>query len=196
METATVTKIRVRIEHDECADDPIGDWDGQWKFYQFDSGWKHYADRETVLARDEDGNLEDFELVVRLAAGLAFPVHRYEHGLCQWSQGGDVDDCDGMLIWEDPIEDLGPESIEDRRKDAQWFLDIHTDWCNGSVYGYVIEKITEDECEDEEEEIDSAWGFFGTDSDYMLEEIESAIRRAGCESLEIEYTGDCAWLAK
>jgi hypothetical protein len=49
------------------------------------------------------------------------------------------------------------------RKRARQACDAYTQWCNGEVYGYEVERISA--CpgcgSDQAEAVDSCWGFFG-----------------------------------
>jgi hypothetical protein len=52
------------------------------------------------------------------------------------------------------------------RKRARQACDAYTQWCNGDVYGYEIERLTTcPSCGSEETAaVDSCWGFYGLDS--------------------------------
>ncbi len=51
------------------------------------------------------------------------------------------------------------------RKRARQACDAYTQWCNGDVYGYQVERITTcAHCGGESKEsLDSCWGFYGLD---------------------------------
>ncbi len=66
------------------------------------------------------------------------------------------------MIWENPPEDMGAKTAEDRRKDAQGQLDEYNCWANGQVYGYEMKTAGG-------REKDSCWGFYGMD--YILKDL-------------------------
>jgi hypothetical protein len=51
------------------------------------------------------------------------------------------------------------------RKRARQACDVYSQWCNGDVYGYQVERVTAcDHCGGEDAElVDSCWGFYGRD---------------------------------
>ena len=55
---------------------------------------------------------------------------------------------------------------------------IYDDYLRGEVYGFVLEKKEVCACcgRIEYEEIDSCWGFYGTDLEYMKYEIPKEYR--------------------
>lgn len=51
-------------------------------------------------------------------------------------------------------------------EELQPTIDLYGAWARGDVYGYVIERVTEDDDGEEiVEEIDSCWGYYGRDFD-------------------------------
>ncbi len=47
-------------------------------------------------------------------------------------------------------------------------VSIYNEWANGEVYGFKV-------FDPEGEEIDSCWGFYGSDRDYMIQQAKEAI---------------------
>lgn len=105
----------------------------------------------------------------------------FEHGLCRWGIAGTMSgmpdfrwdgtefagflqvnlDDDNRSWWEG----MTPEERIEWGKSA---CEVYTDWCNGEVYGYRLETRVERECDqgfthEFTEELDSCWGFYGTD---------------------------------
>jgi hypothetical protein len=66
------------------------------------------------------------------------------------------------------------------RKRAREACDVYTQWCNGEVYGYQVERVIAcGTCGGEHAEaVDSCWGFFGLDQ--CLSEARAACGHAGC----------------
>lgn len=120
----------------------------------------------------------------------AVPLSYFEHGLCRWSVAGELPDdasyqWDSVVftgIWLPDAETLesaktygGRTRRHFMRKRARQACDVYTQWCNGEVYGYDIERITTcPHCgEEAEESLDSCWGFYGLD--YCLVEATAAV---------------------
>jgi hypothetical protein len=49
-------------------------------------------------------------------------------------------------------------------------VETYDQYLTGEVYGFTIEKG------EDEEHVDSCWGFYGYNDDYMISEIKSAIK--------------------
>ncbi len=120
----------------------------------------------------------------------AVPLNYYEHGLCRWSVAGELpahlrcpwDSVSFAGIWLPDAETLvsarnygGRTRQHFMRKRARQACDVYTQWCNGDVYGYDIERITTcSHCgEEAAESVDSCWGFYGLD--YCLGEAAAVV---------------------
>jgi hypothetical protein len=157
-------KIVVYVEHDDCVDSPASE-DG-WQVHSF--GRRHHN------FKHPDNFEYDDEFALKLKAGLAFSLSYHEHGQCVWSLTGDgpqcqfdTVDCAGVIVWEQDEANLGPSTLEERRKDAESFLKVYTDWCNGECYHYRAVKVTDcptcGQEEETDENYDSCGGFIGAD---------------------------------
>jgi hypothetical protein len=92
------------------------------------------------------------------AEGLeVFPLFKYEHGnvcyraapfSCRWDSGQV-----GFVF-------VKREEVGDVEKTVNTSCAILTDWCNGSIYGYIVEDPNG-------EHLDSCWGFYGCDMEYL-----------------------------
>jgi hypothetical protein len=108
------------------------------------------------------------------------PLSYYEHGLCLWSIAGELpagancrfDSVQFAGAWIPDAETLasaknygGSTRRHFMRKRAREACVAYTQWCNGDVYGYEIERVTTcPHCgEESKEPLDSCWGFFGLD---------------------------------
>jgi hypothetical protein len=183
---------RLTLHHDDSPTNPM-ERDGQWTLYSFNNRHNSYKDPDKFLP-------PSIGLRRKLTAGLAFLLSYYEHGNCEWSlQDQGVQDrwdtvrCAGILIWEHPVDEMGAKTYEDRAKDANSFLETYTCWCNGEVYGYTIEEVTTCEhCKQSVyKDVDSCWGYYGTDITYMAECVRAALDG----DTDVEITGDAAFLA-
>lgn len=189
----TMIPVRVTISHD---DDPMSpmEGDGTWTVYSFNRRHVDYKDPESIglaLELDDDGLpvVRNPGLRRKLETGLAFFLSYYEHGACKWSLIDEGPSCRfdtariaGILIWTHKPKEMGARTRADRAKDARLFLESYTAWCNGEVYGYGVD--------DPEGDIeDSCWGFYGNDTEYMLETI-----RAACGDRPVIFNGDAAWV--
>jgi hypothetical protein len=177
----TAIKLVVKLWHDDMPESPC-DTDG-WKVYSFSNRHANYKHPEKF----ED----DEDLQRKLKIGLAFKLAYFEHGQCEWSLSGEGYQCQwdsvsfaGLLIWEQDEGDLGPESYEDRQKDARAFIARYTQWCNGEVYGYTFEALKVCECcgqdaelsEDEADvELASCGGYYHDDIDGMVIDMKDNI---------------------
>jgi hypothetical protein len=191
-------KFIVRIEHDCEVESPSND-DCSWTLHSFNRRHRSFTHPDELgisVDRDDDGThglVAEGELAKKLENGLAFWLSYFEHGQCMWFlkdgpvPGGvefrwDGTRYAGLLVWDNPENEIGAKTREDRAKDAAGFLEDYTSWANGEGYYYVVE--TEDG-----EHIDSCGGFLGV-HDYWLEQI--AFNLVG---QEFEVEGDGSQLA-
>lgn len=195
--------LKLTIAHDHDSVNPVEDWDGMWKPYSFNTRHVNFKEPQE-LGIERDGSCTDPELAQKLKEGLAFLLGYYEHGpgTATWSVQGYAPpgaDCPwdsvslaGVLVWEEPPDNMGAKTYEDRQKDAAGCLETYNNWCNGNVYGYSIDRLLPcGECgHKEEEHVDSCWGFF--DAKGLFEAIRESLPDG--EEIE-EITGDAAWLA-
>lgn len=194
LESESVTMKIVTLHFDSDLDCP-SDWDGQWMLYSFNRRHKSYRSPETFFP--EGAPTPEFQR--QLDEGLAFVLSYFEHGNCVWSLQDtgpqcrwDNVDCAGILVWEHPAKDMGAKTKEDRAKDATKFLEVYTAWCNGEGYGYSVEEIVTLPCgHTETRDLDSCFGFYGTDVEYMASQCKDAV--AG--DPEVEIRGEAKDLA-
>jgi hypothetical protein len=123
----------------------------------------------------------------------AVPLSYYEHGHCFWSVAGELpaaarcpwDSVSFAGVWLPDAETLKsakPYGGRTRqlflRKRAHQACEAYTQWCNGDIYGYKVERVTTcAHCgEVSTESIDSCWGFYGLDT--CLSEAEAAVTPA------------------
>lgn len=124
----------------------------------------------------------------------AVPLSYFEHGLCLWSVAGELpagcrcpfDSVPFAGVWlpdADTLASAARYGVRTRRhfmrKRARQACDAYTDWCNGAVYGYTIERITDCPagCGEQAEHIDSCWGCFGLED--CLNEARASLASCG-----------------
>jgi hypothetical protein len=176
----------LEVSHDDSPESPM-EWDGQWTFVDFNDRHIHYKDPDQYLIRGKDGVVgATIGLRRKMQVGLAFIVSCYEHGSSLYSLLGKGTQCQwdttqyaGMLIWEHPPKDMGAKTYEDRKKDAESFLDTYNKWANGWVYGYSLETLTG-------KLVDSCWGFY--EAEYMTDQMDHEFKPGD----RIKITGDSA----
>ncbi len=186
-------KLVVKVRSDEDIANPA-EFDHNWRVVSFNSRHYNYEDPEKYLTLrgTKDGpfdgryvDAKDIGLRSKLRAGTAFILSYFEHSSCKWSLRGEGPQCRwdntevaGLLLWDHAPGDMGAKTYEDRAKDARGFLENYTDWCNGWGMGYEILIVEEDEDGEETEtgDLDSCWGFYNSDSEYMVNEIVGNIK--------------------
>jgi hypothetical protein len=170
VETKTIERqgqtFRIRIYPDDDAPNPLEEWSEMGTILSLS---RRHANFIRTSVDDLLENHPD-----------AVPLSYYEHGLCLWSVAGELPagaDCpwDSVAIagfWIPDADTLasarpygGRTRFHFMRKRARQACEVYTQWCNGDVYGYEIERVLS--CAacggDEAEPVGSCWGFFGMD---------------------------------
>lgn len=143
----------IKIVHDTDCECPM-DWDYQWTLHSFNSDSIHEN-------REYEDNLP-IGIRRKLQCGTAFMLNDNgdEYSIRSLTYSGWHQPA-GILLWEHPVKELR-KGYDERRKDAQIFLDTYNDWRNGRCFGYMIETR-------EGEHLDSCFGYFESDRQYMSE---------------------------
>jgi hypothetical protein len=180
IETETVERdgktYRIRIYPDADVPNPLEDWSEMGSIISLSHRHANFdpAGVEDAIEHNPD----------------AVPLSYFEHGQCRWSVAGELpagchcpfDSVRFAGVWLPDAETL--ESARNyggftrrmfMRKRARQACDAYTQWCNGEVYGYEIERVTAcGHCGSEQASvIDSLWGCYGLD--YALSEARAAI---------------------
>jgi hypothetical protein len=171
IETETIEQdgrtYRITIYPDPDVPNPLEDWDEMGTILSLNRRHRHF---------DPDGI--DAAIAGNPDAG---PLSYYEHGLCRWSVAGELppgarcpwDSVAFAGLWLPDALTLasarpygGSTRRHFMRKRARQACAIYTQWCNGDVYGYQVERIAAcGACGGERPEpLDSCWGFFGLES--------------------------------
>jgi hypothetical protein len=183
IETETVERdgqtFRIAIYADADTPNPLEDWDEMGTIL---SGNRRHRNFEPDGIRAAiEGNPD------------AVPLSYYEHGLCLWSVAGELpaecrcrfDSVNFAGVWLPDALTLesarhygGRTRLHFMRKRARQACEAYTEWCNGDIYGYDVERVTTcAHCgEESTESVDSCWGFFGLDT--CLSEAQAAVATA------------------
>lgn len=125
-------------------------------------GTDEYSDEFNAWFEDEWRTTEtDSEKVLRHDIAIILPIYMYDHGSttishssfsCQWDSG----QVGWHYITKKDLQEnwKGDEEAGKRRLAAE--LEEYDHYLRGSVWGYVVEN-------EEGEEVDSCWGFYGDD---------------------------------
>ena len=168
---------RISVYADTDASNPLKDWDEMGTILGLN---RRHANFDTRRVEEAIENNPD-----------AVPLSYFEHGLCLWSVAGELpaaarcrwDSVSFAGVWLPDAQTM--ESARNyggrtrqlfMRKRARQACEVYTQWCNGEVYGYEIERIRIcGECgTDNPESLDSCWGFFGLDT--CLNEAQAALQ--------------------
>jgi hypothetical protein len=152
-----------------------------------------YADWAEEYRRDNPEDLHEYK------GPEGFPLSYFEHGNCRWGLEGSMSSTPdfrwdgvrfaGFLEVSPDADGAGNREWWDgmtqpeREKVAESFLEEYTAWCNGEIYGYVLEELSPEVCnlgfthEHAPTNEDSCWGFIGFD--YFQEEVRAATTAMG-----------------
>ncbi len=157
-----VDGMTVKIEFDQGPSEYPFEYDEAVQFILFD--------RNSTISARHSFDAPEEALEFAEAAGLeTFPLYRYEHGnvsyrtspfSCRWDSGQV-----GFVF-------VKRADVGDVEKTLKTSCEILTDWCNGEIYGWVVE-------DPDGEQLDSCWGYYGSDMDYCKREArDNAVSNA------------------
>jgi hypothetical protein len=170
VETTAIEKdgqtYRIRIFHEQDAPNPLDDWSEMGTILSLNRRHINFdpAGVEQGISSNPD----------------AVPLSYYEHGLSLWAVAGELpaatqcpwDSVSFAGVWLPDAETLKsakPYGGRTRqlfmRERARQACEAYTQWCNGDIYGYEIERVVAcNACGAEKSEsLDSCWGFYGLD---------------------------------
>lgn len=179
-ETKTIGKYRIDIIQDESPESPRT-WDNLGTMVcshnRYDLGDKHN------YRFNDYQNWDDLEkaIIKNEKVGAILPLYLYDHsGItmnttgfgCQWDSGqvGFI-----YVSKETILKEYGGKIVTKKLKErAEGHLksevNTYDQYLTGDVYGYSIFKVENGE----EEELDSCWGYYGTES--CMEEAEGMVQ--------------------
>ena len=200
-----MTKYLLRLEHDQDVECPCEN-DGSWKLYSFNSRHTNYREPSDFLIECQGRKSRyvkgaNIGIQRKLDVGTAFLLSCYEHSGISYSLRGEGTQCHwdttgiaGILIWEESPSNMGAKTYAERQQDARNFLEEYNSWVNGQCYCYAIEKMEKcPTCNHEHGEVvDSCGGFIGYD--YLKQALMSEHSELFVPDVELEVTGDAAWI--
>jgi hypothetical protein len=133
----TPNVLRFTIESDLDAEDPSKQ-EGSWSVVTFGDN-RILTDRNRESFFDDDDQ-PDEELARKLQTGLAFGLRYTCHG-ADSLYATYSDTSGGLVFWENGEDEIGAKTVEDRRADADRFLEKYTDWANGHCHYIKVERI-------------------------------------------------------
>jgi hypothetical protein len=159
-------EYRISIHHDEDASNPLEDLSEMGSILSLN---RRHVNYDPSGVEDAAENNPD-----------AVPLSYYEHGNCLWTVAGQLptmarcrwDSVDFAGVWIPDADTL--ESARNlggftrrafMRKRAGQACEVYSQWANGEIYGYRVERIAEcPHCgQEESNDIGSCWGFYGFD---------------------------------
>ena len=181
IETITISSdIRVRIEYDSCPQNPMEDFDNL--------GTIAYLSRSRYILGNQAVSHEEMDEIaadIRSGKLVGMPVQAYVHsGVAlkasltnpypdpRWDSGQS-----GFVYCtrEAAIKEFGNKVCTAKVKEKALKLmagevETFSQYLNGEVYGFVIEQFVEDEWQEQE----SCWGFYGLE--YCMKEAALAAK--------------------
>jgi hypothetical protein len=181
IESTTVERdglsYRISIFPDQDAANPLDEWSEMGAILSLNRRHRNFDPEgvESAIASNHD----------------AVPLSYYEHGMCLWSVAGELpaacrcpfDSVALAGIWIPDAETLvsaspygGWTRRQFMRRRARQACDTYTQWCNGEIYGYIVERLAACPCCGEQQvmHLDSCWGFYGLEE--CRREAEAAIQ--------------------
>lgn len=170
----------VEVNYEQDVPNPNDD--GDWKLVSFNSRHVNFEHPDNYF----EGGKPRRGLANKLRAGTAFLLSYFEHGQCQWSLQGTGPQCNwdtvqlaGLLLWTQPVKNLGPRTYESRSKNAESYLQRYTAWCNGEVYQYMVRD------DEESNSGEGCGGFF--DAESLVDSIATDV-----DGMDVVFRGQLA----
>lgn len=167
LERLETTPAVLVLDHDPSADVPEDGNDDHWKVIDFNDRHRNSEAFDAHFIDKGDGTVfaRDIVLRRRLHVGLAFLLSYSNHGApCHWDINTG-DKPDGIIVWTYGPSGMGAKTWDDRKQDAETYLESYNNWCNGHVYEFVVQN-------GEGENLDQGAGFYGDKDilDYLKSE--------------------------
>lgn len=200
---------------DSCSCDSPMEWGTLFHYYTWQSGyysmqendfrspedWINYElESDDAFDKIQEKCLEKGKGVVEFANALcdaldkvgiiAKPILCYDHSDIKYYLGNHIDYWDGSVVgfvWQEKevlrnefkVKRLSKKCCEQAFSMVEARLETYTSWANGYVYGYrLFNKLGE--------EVDSCWGFIGSDYDELLSNIKSYVDTDDDKFIEFE----------
>lgn len=179
--------------------------------------------QHTDVIQVNDGDLKYGDWAAEFRADNPEDLHTYqgpegwvlsyfEHGNCRWGRAGTMSGMpdfrwDGVAVAgflevhidEDNWEWWEGKTEDERNEIADSFLTEYTEWCNGEIYGYSLERINPRVCDlgfthEYPEDLDSCFGFIGFD--WFQEEVSAATHSMGATKENTEVVDKAYGMAE
>lgn len=181
--------LKVRIEHDEDAEDPRKGFDNHLGIMVCSHRRYDLGDKDHGIDFNAHNSWAEVEATLRKTkdAALVLPLFLYDHsglrlkvgsfqghlpqGHAEFDSGqvGFIYVSRAALREEYSVKRLSKKTLATAEKVLRSEVDEYDDYLSGQVYGYVIEDA-------EGEHLDSCWGFYGLE--YCEQEAKSAAESA------------------
>lgn len=181
----------IDVYFDDSPMNPRTDWDNPFQMIMFHNRY-NLGDKHNYNTDDYSG-WDDIQKQIEhdLNPVIILPVYMYDHSSIAFSLGSFNDHwdsgCVGFIILtrKELKEYYGWKYVTNARREeliryAKLELETYQAYCNGEVFGYIIQDDDiEEACED------SCWGFY--DMKYMLDEAKETIDRWDNDKQEKEW---------
>lgn len=181
IETITTENFTAEISHDETPCNPRTEWDNVGTMIMRGNRY-NLGDENHTVAMEECDTWEEVEKEICKEYGrdcIMLPIYIYDHSgitirttpfSCRWDSGrvGTIVVSRKKAREEYGMKRITKANLEKVEKYLEGEVETYDQYLTGDVYGY---QITKDE---DGEEVDSCWGFFGMD--YIKEEVQSILK--------------------
>ena len=160
----------ISIYRDEYPESPR-EWDNLGTMYFFH--------RRYVLGDKHNLGMEEVHRLANGPQNESLPVYMYDHSgytiattpfSCPWDSGqlGHIVVTDVEMRKEFGVKRLTKELRAKALKQLQQEVETYDEYLRGEVYGYVAE-------DEGGNHLDSCWGYYGSDDEYMMSEARNAV---------------------
>ena len=160
----------ISIYRDEYPESPR-EWDNLGTMYFFH--------RRYVLGDKHNLSMEEVHRLANDPQNESLPVYMYDHSgytiattpfSCPWDSGqlGHIVVTDVEMRKEFGVKRLTKELRAKALKQLQQEVETYDEYLRGEVYGYVAE-------DEGGNHLDSCWGYYGSDDEYMMSEARNAV---------------------
>jgi hypothetical protein len=178
--TETAGRFTIRIIADQDAQDPRAEWDHTAHMICFH--------RDYNLGDKHNMSTDELSEIIRRKDVVALPLYLYDHSGITMSTGRfpmDSGGWDASLVGaiymtrSEILKEFGKpgarlltaklRAAAIKRMESE--VDEYDDYLTGNVYGFTVAPT-----DDEDNIIDSCWGFFGDYNKYVLDEARTQVK--------------------
>jgi hypothetical protein len=181
----------LKVIHDESAQSPRED-DNLGTIAAFHRRYS-LSDKDIPFTSSDFGSWAEMETYIwnKLDACVVLPIYMYDHSgitintvgfSCPWDSGqiGFIYVTKKKVRDEYSVKRINQVLIEKVTSNLVNEITTYDQYLTGDVYGYqVVKRVTCDEGHTHEDEIDSCWGFYGSDPETngMLDTINDSLEK-------------------